>query len=71
MLAGLNPKLIGEFPKIRVPYLGVPVIRILLFRVLYWGALFSETLIVLQVRKFEAPLARSKTPCLRFRRFRV
>ena len=24
-----------EFPKIRVPYLGVPIIRILLFRLLY------------------------------------
>ena len=32
-----------EFPKIRVPYLGVLMIRILLFRVLYWGPLFSET----------------------------
>ena len=33
-----------EFPIIiRVPYLGVPIIRILLFRVLYWGPLFSET----------------------------
>ena len=26
---------IWEFPKIGVPYLGVPIIRILLFRVLY------------------------------------
>ena len=26
---------IWEFPKIRVPYLGVPILRILLFRVLY------------------------------------
>ena len=32
-----------DFPKIRVPYLGVLIIRILLFRVLYWGPLFSET----------------------------
>ena len=32
-----------EFPKIGVPYLGVLTIRILLFRVLYWGPLFSET----------------------------
>ena len=32
-----------QFPKIRVPYLGVLIIRILLFRVLYWGPLFSET----------------------------
>ena len=28
-----------DFPKIRLPYLGVLVIRILLFRVLYWGYL--------------------------------
>ena len=27
-----------------VPYFGVLIIRILLFRVLYWGPLFSETL---------------------------
>ena len=33
----------GEFPKIRVPYLGVLIIRILLFRVLDLGSLFSET----------------------------
>ena len=33
---------IWDFPKIRVPYLGVLMIRILLFRVLYWGPLFSE-----------------------------
>ena len=26
-----------------VPYFGVLIIRILLFRVLYWGPLFSET----------------------------
>ena len=26
-----------------VPYFGVLIIRILLFRVLYWGFLFSET----------------------------
>ena len=32
-----------DFPKIRVPYFGVLIIRILLFRVLYWGPLFSET----------------------------
>ena len=31
-----------EFPKIGGPYLGVLVIRILLFRV-RWGPLFSET----------------------------
>ena len=34
---------IWEFPKIGVPYLGVLIIRILLFRVLYQGPLFSET----------------------------
>ena len=34
---------IWEFPKIGVPYLGVLKIRILLFRVLCWGPLFSET----------------------------
>ena len=30
-----------EFPKIRAPYFGDLII--LLFRVLYWGPLFSET----------------------------
>ena len=34
---------IWEFPKIGVPYCGVLIIRILLFNVLYWGLLFSET----------------------------
>ena len=33
----------GSFRKLGGPYLGVLVIRILLFRVLYWGPLFSET----------------------------
>ena len=33
----------GEFPKIGIPYFGVLITRILLFRVLYWGPLFSET----------------------------
>ena len=32
-----------EFPKIRGTFFWVVVIRILLFRVLYWGPLFSET----------------------------
>ena len=32
-LQGFNEGL--EFPKIRVPYLGVLIVRILLFRVLY------------------------------------
>ena len=31
--------LIWEFPKIGVPYFGDLIIRILLFRVLYWGFL--------------------------------
>ena len=29
--------------EIRGPYFGVPIVRILLFRVLYLGPLFSET----------------------------
>ena len=29
--------------EIRVPYFGVLIIGVLLFRVLYWGPLFSET----------------------------
>ena len=32
----------GSFRKLGVPYFGVLIIRILLFRV-YWGSLFSET----------------------------
>ena len=36
--------IIWEFAKIRgVPYFGVPIIRILLFGILYWDPLFSET----------------------------
>ena len=37
--------MVWEFPKIRgtVPCFGVLIIWILLFRVLYWGPLFSET----------------------------
>ena len=34
---------IRDFPKIRGPYFGVLTIRILLFSVLNWGPLFSET----------------------------
>ena len=34
---------IFEFPKLGVPYFGVLIIRILLFRVLYQGPIFSET----------------------------
>ena len=32
---------VSEF--LGVPYFGVLILRILLFRVLYWGPLFSET----------------------------
>ena len=32
-----------EFPKISDTFFGVLIMRILLFRVLYWGPLFSET----------------------------
>ena len=39
-LAGAN---MWEFPKIGVPYFGVLIIRVLLFRLLYSGPLFSET----------------------------
>ena len=39
---------IWEFPKIRVPFLGVLIIRTLLFKVLYSGPLFSETPIWLE-----------------------
>ena len=35
----------GSFQKLGVPYFGVLIIRILLFRVLYQGPLFLETLI--------------------------
>ena len=38
-----NSKDSSHFPKIRVPYFEVLIIRILLFRVLYSGPLFSET----------------------------
>ena len=38
-----NTPMLEEFPKTRVPYLGFLMIRILLFRVLYKGPLFSET----------------------------
>ena len=34
--------LYGSFRKLGVPYLGVLIVRILLFRVLYLGPLFSE-----------------------------
>ena len=35
--------LMGFFRKVGVPYFDVLTVRILLFRVLYWGPLFSET----------------------------
>ena len=39
----LCQKRYGTFRKLGVPYFGVLIIRILLFRLLYWGPLFSET----------------------------
>ena len=36
------PKAYGSFRKLGIPYLGVLIIGILLFRVPYWGPLFSE-----------------------------
>ena len=39
----------GSFRKLGVPYFGVLIIRILLFRVLYWGPLFSETPIYIYI----------------------
>ena len=33
----------GSFRKLGVPYFGILIIRNRLFRVLYWGPLFSET----------------------------
>ena len=42
MLSIRNPHL-GVSENGGVPYFGVLIIRILLFRVLYWGPLFSET----------------------------
>ena len=41
----------GSFPKQGVSYFGVLKIRILLFRVLYQGPLFSETLVSRQLGK--------------------
>ena len=38
------PRSHGSFQKLGVPYFGALIIRILLFRVLYSGSLFSETL---------------------------
>ena len=42
---------LGYLIKIRVPYFGVLVIRILLFRVQNWGPLFSETPIWVPLNK--------------------
>ena len=39
----LAQKPYGSFRKLGVPYVGVLIIRILLFRVLYSSPLFSET----------------------------
>ena len=50
----------GSFRKLGVPYFGVRIISILLFRVLFWGPLFSETPIFLII---EASLQHK--PCLR------
>ena len=38
----LEPPLGGTFRRFGLPYFGVLIITILLFRVLYWGPLFSE-----------------------------
>ena len=38
----------GGFRKFGVPYFGVLIIRILLYRVLYMGPLFSETPLLLR-----------------------
>ena len=40
---GRNFPVFWGFHKLGVPYFGLLIIRILLFRVLYLGALFSET----------------------------
>ena len=42
-----NLVLYGSFRKLGVPHFGVLIIRILLFRVLYQGPLFSETPILI------------------------
>ena len=48
----------GSFRKLGVPYFGILIIRILLFRVLYEGPLFSETPI------FMVQDALSQGPCI-------
>ena len=42
----------GSFRKFGLPYFGVLIIRILLFRVLYYGPLFSETPIFVVLQFF-------------------
>ena len=42
----------GSFRKFGLPYFGVLIIRILLFRVLYYGPLFSENLIFVVLQMF-------------------
>ena len=37
-MSALNPKLIWGFPKIRGTFLGVPIIRTIIFLGLYWGS---------------------------------
>ena len=44
-----NQDIYGSFRKFRVRYFGIRIIRILLFRVLYPGPLFSETPILVSV----------------------
>ena len=57
-----SPRASWEFPKIGVPYFGDLIIRILPFRVLYWGPLFSETPTSIPVTA-EMALIREKGAC--------
>ena len=41
----------GVYKNMGLPYFGVLIIRILLFRALYWGPLFSETRIFMPRRQ--------------------
>ena len=34
---------LGGFPKLGVPFLGVPILRTIVFGVLHWVPLFGET----------------------------
>ena len=50
-----------------IPYFGVLIIGILLFRVLYWGSLFSETLIYINSKAWfqhAVPLQPGLVPAL-------